>query len=266
MKLSKKNNIKFLENGGCFLYYFSDNPKCLLTMALLDSNVLDVFDDIQEKSDMAQYDCLGNIRKCPYIMNLWNLDEEEILEEQDETLIYGDIVIDFDYSWPYENPIITDVLFIPTNMSLDFRNFLSFDNEIDISIIKECRKRQLDFETGECVLTNGGLTDYPIIIHCIIMDDNQLFPENVNIGMSIYNALSKADDEGCQSISISPMIKIDKDIILPNINLFLKICLTTIRTYVNENETEHLKYILIHIPPNFNSNLQDVISEVDNVN
>jgi len=275
MKLSKKNNISFLQNGGCFLYYFEENPKCFLTHSLIRENDFSIFDSPKEIIEFSSHDCLGDIRQCKYINNLWNLHSDEIdkMDEMDEideideiddnqTFSIGNITIDFEYSLPQDNPILTDILFIPTNTALIFSDFMSFHNNNDLILSNECKKRQLIFDTGDCIITHGANTGYPKIAHCIISNPDNLVPEIQDIGLSLYNALMKAEDIGCKSIAIYPLVKIDKDIVLPNISIYLKICITTIKTFISEYEVNNLSYILIHIPADFHNILQDVMKDI----
>ena len=292
MKLPKKNNILFLENGGCFLYYLDEDPKCFLTNALLEAENIDIFDNTKEKTMFIKNDCGGEIKKCPYISVLWDLDidnnehsveetsiidddtmqelykvEERMEEIDEETPLFniGPLTIDFDYSWPQEHPVLTDALIIPTNTALRFDSFVNFDQENNIILQKECKKRQLTFDVGDSVLTHGANTGFPRIIHGIIMKAGALTTDVQSIGTALYNSLIKADDGGCQSVAISPFVKVDGDIIIPSVNLYLKVCFTTILTFISEYEINNLKYVLVHIPPNFISNLQDVIQDIDNV-
>jgi len=267
MKLKPKNNIEFLENGGCFLYYFDKQPKCLLTNILINSKI-DIFDSQEEQEQFHQDDCNGEIKKCPYICSLWDLNisnqEEVIATDNEETplLNIGNLTIDFDYSWPNETDLYTDTLIIPTDTKLLFNNFIDFGEENNNIIQNECNKRQLSFDIGDVLLTHGANTGYPKIIHSIILKNGNLSMDINQIGLALYNALIKSEDEGYKSVAISPFIKIDKDILMPSINLYLKICLTAISTFVEEYQVNNLEYILIHIPPNFISNLQDVISNI----
>ena len=286
MKLSKRNNIDFLQNGGCFLYYLDKNPKCLLTNVLLEAENINIFDDNKEKVKFTNDDCNGEIKKCPYISALWNLgiDEESIVDEEpmieesveekpiideddEQTPLFelGPLTIDFDYSWPQENPIFTDALFIPTNTALRFDNFVNFRQENNAILLKECKKRQLMFDVGDVILTHGANTGYPRIIHGIMMKAGALTTDVMSIGSALYNALIKAEDEGFKSVAISPFIKIDGDIVIPSVNLYLKTCLTSIITFVSEYDIKQLKYILIHIPPDFISSLQDVVKDIENI-
>jgi len=284
MKLEQKNNIEFLEKGGCFLYYLEQPPKCFLTASLIKDTTVDVFDDIVEKNEFIKHDCRGMIKACPYIYNLWNIEleeeveQEEIIEEKEieeefqnpyvvdnegDTPImkFGNIIVDFDYSWPYENPVTTHALIIPTNTSLQFDKFVDFGLDNNYLIKNECKKRQLLFDVGDCILTSGADTQYPKIAHCMITEKTKI-PENTNIGMSLYNALSKLDDVACQSIALTPLVMIDKELISPNLNLYLKTCLTTIQTFAVEDTVANIQYILIYIPPNFVSDLQSVVSNI----
>lgn len=286
MKLPHNKNIEFLQKGGCFLYYYEDDPKCMLTNALIDSNSLDIFDDIREKAKFIKDDCLGDVHKCPYIPALWELNtdifEEPEIEDIEEPEIemdiisqenddeipllnFGNISVDFDYSWPQETDLITDALIIPTNIILNFCSFVDFGSENNIILQKECKKRQLNFNVGDSLVTHGANTNYPKIAHAIIMDKNSLSPEIQDIGLALYNSLIKLDDVGCKSVSIYPLIKIEKEIMLPNIDLYLKTCIMTIMTFISEYDIRSLSYILIHIPPNFIVNLQDVVRDIDNI-
>lgn len=313
MQLKPKNNVDFLTNGGCFLYYFEKDPKCLLTAALIEADSIHAFDSVHEKADFIKNDCEGNVLNCPYVNILWSIQEqqlknignyikednqiEEIEEEpeyieydkddeddEDENIIeasteasddgipvlqFENATVDFDYSWPCEDEInydlITDALIIPTDVEFNFQSFADVGPSNVAFIQNECKKRQPLFSVGECIVTNGGDTGYPKIIHGIITEHYSVQADLNNIGLAIYNSLLKADSEELQSVAIYPFIKLSSSFVMSNIDLYLKICLTTVNTLLEENELNSLSYILIHIPPDFISNLQDVIQEVHNV-
>ena len=176
-------------------------------------------------------------------------------------LNFNNLNVDFDYSLPFEKDVRTDALLIPTNTNLSFYNFIDF-GENNTFLINECRKRQLPFEEGDVVKTSGVGTGFPILLHCVIMDSAEMMPDVINVGLSLYNALEKAEEEGCKSISIHPLVVLDGDISMPSINLYIKTCLTTIKTFSEEYEIENLEYILIHIPSNFILNLQELSSNI----
>lgn len=280
MKFHPKNNIDFLEKGGCFLYYFDSGQKCFLTRIIMDNDDVDVFSNPMEMKEFINHDCCGDINQCKYLNNLWDLDNKSNIDQpipQEDInnsinneiplLNFSGINVDFDYSWPQESQIITDALLIPTTTNLYFNDFLYFDNNNDLILQKECKKRQIELvNLGDCIVTHGANTGYPKIAHCVIMEPRSLLPDIQDIGLAIYNSLVKLDDIGCQSISIFPFIKIDNNIPIPIVDIFLKVCLTSIMTFISEYETQSLSYILIHIPPNFISNLQDVIQDIDNIN
>jgi len=275
MKVQQKSNINFLLNGGCFLYWMNHDHKCLLTHLMIDGNHT-WFDDIQEKTSMLQHDCQGNIKKCPYIPMLWNLEEsqeemapeaeaEAPIDAQDYRLQLGPLTIDFDFSLPGQNnDLMTDALLIPTDSSLNFRRFFYIDDENAEMIQRECRQRQIDPSLGQYAITSGGISGYPLFGHCIIAEENGLQPEPEAIALSVYNILPMLDNRNCQSIAIFPLIMIENDFVIPKIDLYLKILLTTLETLSSETNFEHLKYVLIHIPPDFDVDLQEVASDFNN--
>jgi hypothetical protein len=226
---------------------------------------------------MLQHDCQGNIKKCSYIPLLWNLKEpqEEIMpkikeeitpaNEQNSSLQFGQLTVDFDFSLPGQNnDLMTDALLIPTDSSLNFRRFFYIDGENAEIIQRECRQRQIDPSLGQYAITSGAMSGYPLFGHCIIAEENGLQPEPEAIALSVYNILPMLDNRNCQSIAIFPLIMIDNDIVIPKIDLYLKILLTTLETLSSETNFEHLKYVLIHIPPDFNVDLQEVASDFNN--
>lgn len=277
MKLKPKNNIEFIEKGGCFLYYFEKDPRCFLTNILIESKI-NIFSNDQEKDELYTHNCNGEIKKCPYIHNLWDLnnkseninknndgndEKDEKIDKQETPLLnIGPLTIDFDYSWPTENNLYTDALVIPTDTKLLFENFINFGEDNNRIISNECKKRQFSFDIGDVLLTHGANTGYPKIIHGIILKHGGLSMDINQIGLSLYNSFIKADEEGYKSIAIHPFVKIDHDILTPSVNLYLKICLIAISTFVEEYDVKNTEYILIHIPPNFISNLQDVIDSI----
>ncbi len=285
MKFKKKDGIDFLKNGGCFLYCLNKSPKCLLTFSLLKSNI-DIFNDEEEEIEFLENDCSGYISQCPYIGNIWNISYEDEIEESEEidlveeiednieeeveeieediSLDYNDVHIDFEYSCPPESDSFTDGLIIPTDSYLNFEKFVTFDDDNNEIIRSECRKRQLRFDLGDCLVTHGGNTGYPLISHGIIESGDEII-EVMSIGMAIYNSLIDLDGKGCKSVAISPLLKIDKDMTIPNLDLYLKISITSVITFIEENNAENISYILIHIPSNFVNHLQDVIKDIQNI-
>jgi len=273
MKMNQKSNINFLLNGGCFLYWVDADHKCLLTHLMIDSNH-NWFDDTQEQTLILKHDCGGNIKKCPYIPILWDLEEppeavsEEIItpvNKDDYRLQFGQLTIDFDFSLPgQDNDLLTDALLIPTDNSLNFRKFFYIDDQNAEIIQRECRQRQVETLLGNYIITSGAMSGYPLFGHCIIAEENGLQPESEAIALSVYNVLPMLDNRNCQSVAIFPLIMIDEDIIIPKIDLYLKILLTTLETLSNEYDFQGLKYVLIHIPPDFDINLQDVTSDFNN--
>jgi hypothetical protein len=257
MKIAKKINQDVINYKKCFLYFFEKEPKCFLTNLLTYSKDINIFDNDDEKNHFECHDCNGDFSNCLYIDALWEKEDVEDLP----LLNFNNLNVDFDYSLPFEKDVRTDALLIPTNTNLSFYNFIDF-GENNTFLINECRKRQLPFEEGDVVKTSGVGTGFPILLHCVIMDSAEMMPDVINVGLSLYNALEKAEEEGCKSISIHPLVVLDGDISMPSINLYIKTCLTTIKTFSEEYEIENLEYILIHIPSNFILNLQELSSNI----
>lgn len=262
MKIKKKIDNDVFNNKKCFLYFFEKEPKCFLTNLLTYSKDINIFDNEDEENIFTHHDCHGDLSNCLYIDALWENDQEQIENLEDIPLLkFNNITIDFDYSLPIEKDIRTDALLIPTNTNLSFYNFVDF-GENNTFLINECRKRQLPFSEGDVVKTSGSGTGFPVLFHCVIVDSAEMVPDIMNIGLSLYTALEKADEEGCKSISIHPLVHLEGDISMPSINLYIKTCLTTIKTFSEEFQVENLEYILIHIPSNFILNLQELSLDI----
>lgn len=258
MKIKKKIDPDVLSYKKCFLYFFENNPKCFLTSLLISSKDINIFDDENEENKFEYHECNGDLSSCLYFDALWeNENDAEIPSEELPLLKFSNINIDFDYSLPFEKDVRTDALLIPTNTNLSFYNFIDF-GENSKFLINECRKRQTPCDTGDVIKTSGLGTGFPILFHCVIVDSAEMVPEIMDIGLSLYNALEKSDENKCKSISIYPLVFLDGDISLPSINLYIKTCLTTIKTFSEEYEVENLEYILIHIPSNFILDLQEL--------
>lgn len=281
MQISKKNK----DHEGCFLYWRDTQPYCLLTHLM---SVAKWFNDDKEAIEFRCIDCNGEMDNCPYIDILWGTEkqeeikdkteeeikneiekneeysEEELAEEENTIFNIGNITLDFEFSMPFDNDIRTDALLIPTDTDFRFDRLFNFYNLND-SMYEECRKRMaVPFKVGEFMITPGLSSGFPYISHCVVMNNSDTSPDLQAVGMSIYNALIDLDEKQCKSISVAPMVFVDKDIIVPNTEKYLQALMISILTYQEEIGFDNIEYIIIHIFNDLNVSLQELLSNINN--